>query len=118
MDSNQLLRVGGHLQQFALNRAAKHPLIIPNKHRFTDLLFLQEQLRLHHAPPQMLLAAAREQFWPLKGPSIAKITVQKCFVCMRSHPKLVQLQMVPSPASQATQAKMLTTVGVGYTCPF
>nr|CAH7737509.1 unnamed protein product [Callosobruchus chinensis] len=50
----------------------QHPILLPNAHRFVELLFKYEHNRLIHAGPTQLLSSVRERFWPISGKLTAK----------------------------------------------
>lgn len=116
-DHEDILRVGGRLQRSTLSFDEKHPMLIPQKHRFTQLLLKQEHERLLHAPPQQLLATVRQKFWPINGPSAVKKVVNKCVTCRRARPKLCSQVMAPLPTSRVTQNSTFSTIGIDYTGP-
>ncbi|EFN67947.1 hypothetical protein EAG_00199, partial [Camponotus floridanus] len=75
IDEKGLLRVGGRIQNSKMTFEFKHPIILPLDNRFTRLLFEREHRRLLHVGPQALLYSIRENYWPLKGKSIARKVV-------------------------------------------
>lgn len=117
LDGEKLLRVGGRLQNSTLSYEEKHPLLLPTKHRFTELLFWQEHRRLMHAPPQMLLSMIRQRFWPLNGPISAKKLVYSCLKCRRAQPKPCAQLMAPLPASRVTVNAPFQIIGIDFTAP-
>ena len=80
LDSNGLLRVGGKLQAVTLNFERKHPIVLPDKHRLTKLIFEREHRRLLHAGPQALLAMVHSRYWPLNRRNLARRTFHECIV--------------------------------------
>ena len=61
IDKNNILRVGGRLHNSALQDYSKHPMLLPAKHTLVNLIFLEEHLRMGHAPPQLLLSTVRQK---------------------------------------------------------
>lgn len=67
LDSEKVLRVGGHLGNSNFDYNKKHPVLLDAKHSFSKLLVKHEHLYLFHADPQALLVIIREEYWPLDG---------------------------------------------------
>lgn len=65
LDSKGLICVGGRLSHARISEEAKHPIILPCKHRVTRLIFKAEHIRLHHCGPEQLLASIRQKYWVL-----------------------------------------------------
>jgi len=55
------LRVGGRLKHSHLPCDSKHQLILPPAHHFTELILMNEHLRLLPTDPQLLSASLRKQ---------------------------------------------------------
>ncbi|KAJ8941096.1 hypothetical protein NQ318_019101 [Aromia moschata] len=64
MDTEGIIRVGdgGRLLNSNFAYDKKLPMLLSPSHRFTELLFREEHIRLLHAGPQLLLANSRERF--------------------------------------------------------
>ncbi|GFX22204.1 uncharacterized protein TNCV_2950501 [Trichonephila clavipes] len=78
LDRNQILRVGGRLQNSDLTYRQKHPAILPADHLLTKLIMINTHNRNFHLGPQALLYCTRQRFWPLRGRSIARKIVHEC----------------------------------------
>lgn len=57
--------VGGRLQN-TMSSDTKHPILLPAKHPFTQLVIAYEHRRQQHAGAQTT-AAARAKYWPLSA---------------------------------------------------
>ncbi|GFS95025.1 uncharacterized protein TNCV_4413521 [Trichonephila clavipes] len=86
LDGNQILRVGGRLQNSDLTYSQKHPAILPADHFLTKLIMINIHNRNFHLGPQALLHCTRQRFWPLRGRSIARKIVHECVVCFKNKP--------------------------------
>ncbi|GFX32272.1 integrase catalytic domain-containing protein [Trichonephila clavipes] len=67
LDGNQILRVGGRLQNSDLTYSQKHPALHPVDPLLTKLIMINMHNRNFHLGPQALLYCARQRFWPLRG---------------------------------------------------
>lgn len=118
LDQDQVMRVGGRLQNSNFDYNKIHPVILSSKHHLTELLFLNEHLRLLHAGPQLTLASLRERYWPIRGRNLAKKIVHRCVTCVRNNPKSVSLKMGNLPASRLKPGSVFEITGVDYAGPF
>lgn len=117
IDDSGLLRVGGRLAQSDYVYNKKHPIVLSAKHKFTELLFSREHVRLLHAGPQLLLANIRERFWPLAGRNLARKITRNCVRCFRSKPTTVNPLMGDLPSKRINPAPPFFTSGVDYAGP-
>lgn len=54
IDSDNLLRIGGHEGHSNISKSKMHPIILHGKHAVTKLIIRQEHIRLLHAGPTLL----------------------------------------------------------------
>ena len=67
LDTSEISRVGGRLENSNLSNDQKHPILLPAKCHFTNLIFQSEHIKGLHAGPQLLLSLVRQRFWPING---------------------------------------------------
>ncbi|EEC01139.1 hypothetical protein IscW_ISCW001295, partial [Ixodes scapularis] len=60
IDDIRVLRVGGRLQQVSVSDDLKHPIILLNAHRFTELLTCRAHQRVLHGGVEKTLTELRE----------------------------------------------------------
>jgi hypothetical protein len=118
IDEFGILRVGGRLTQSYLPISKKVPMLLPGKHKFTELVLKSLHLTHCHAAPQLLLALAREQFWIVRGPDIAKKVVKTCIQCHRQNPATASQLMGQLPPSRVTPSRPFSRTGMDYAGPF
>ena len=63
LDRNQLLRVGGRLENSDLTFDQQHPLILPKGHHITTVIVEDIHKKNLHASGQLLLYLIRQKFW-------------------------------------------------------
>lgn len=102
LDSNNIIRVGGRLDNSPYTYDHKHPVLLCSKHHITKLIFRTQHLKLLHAGPLCLLANIRQTYWPLGGRNLARQTVNKCVTCFRHKCKNVQPIMGQLPVHRTT----------------
>lgn len=78
IDSDNLIRVGGRLNNSNYSYNVKHPFLLCSKHHLTKIIFEREHKTLFHAGPQLLLAHIRLTYWPLAGRNLAKQVIRNC----------------------------------------
>ena len=86
LDEQGLLRVGGRLKNSKLSYSRRHPILLPKRHRITELIISHEHVRNLHAGVQATIAAIRQQFWPLSVRATTRQIVRKCIRCLRQNP--------------------------------
>ncbi|XP_015431641.1 PREDICTED: uncharacterized protein LOC107187946 [Dufourea novaeangliae] len=118
LDEKGLMRVGGRLQYATLEYDQKHPVILPAKHPFIDLLIRHEHIRLLHAGCQHVVASLRERYWPLACKRNVKRVIKNCVRCFKVKPQSAIYLMGQLPAVRVTPARPFSTCGVDYAGPF
>lgn len=118
IDEDSILRVGGRLKNANLNFKQKHPIVLPTKHRFSELIVLHEHIRNLHSGCQATLSSVRQQFWPLKGKGLVKSILRKCIPCFRANPRPLVAQMGDLPTARVVPSYPFCNTGVDYAGPF
>ena len=111
---NDIIRVGGRIQKAIIPFSKKHPIILHNKHKLTELIMTNEHLRLMHCGPQQLLYSVREHFWPISGRNLARQIVHKCIVCYKVNPKPCNYLMGNLPAERLNQCTPFSNTGCDF----
>ncbi|KAL0818992.1 hypothetical protein ABMA28_008279 [Loxostege sticticalis] len=117
LDSNDIIRVGGRLNNSPYNYDVKHPILLCSKHHLTIILFDNFHKKYLHAGPQLLLANIRQTFWPLGGRNLSKKCVNKCVRCCRYKAKTVQPIMGQLPSSRTELEFPFLHCSVDYAGP-
>ncbi|XP_058816400.1 uncharacterized protein LOC131679681 [Topomyia yanbarensis] len=116
-EREELIRVGGRLIHSNEPEDAKHPIVLPARHRLTRMILKHYHERLLHAGPQLLLSVVRLRYWPLGGRNVARETVHRCQKCFRSKPTPLQQFMGDLPAARVTISRPFSRSGVDYFGP-
>ncbi|BET00044.1 Pao retrotransposon peptidase [Nesidiocoris tenuis] len=113
-----LIRVGGRLNYSGLDFDHRHPVILPKKGKFVELLIDQHHVDNLHTGPHLLMAILQRRFWILSGRDIVRRRVQRCNTCFRNKPKPLQPKMAPLPSIRFEQCKAFLNCGVDFAGPF
>ncbi|XP_062556615.1 uncharacterized protein LOC134221439 [Armigeres subalbatus] len=114
----RLLRVGGRIRHSDLPRDQKHPIILPEKNFFTDLVIETIHREQLHIGLNGLLAKVRQQFWPVNAKRTINRVLGKCVKCFRANPRDVVQYMGDLPSVRVTAAEPFLRTGVDYAGPF
>ncbi|KMQ90228.1 hypothetical protein RF55_10034, partial [Lasius niger] len=118
LNNKGLICVGGRLRHARISEGAKHPMILPGKHRITRLIFKAEHIRLHHCGPEQLLTSIRQKYWILSGRREARRITRSCLNCFRLHPSGARVKMGDIPEARiAGFLRPFAVSGVDYAGP-
>ncbi|XP_029055179.2 uncharacterized protein LOC114882455 [Osmia bicornis bicornis] len=114
LDDDGLLRVGGRLKK---SYTTRHPILLPKRHRLTDLIIRHEHVRNLHAGVQATIAAVRQRFWPLSVRSTTRRIVRDCVACFKANPSISEATMGELPAKRVEPSRPFAHCGVDYAGP-
>lgn len=117
LDEEGIIRVGGRLQHASISEEAKHPAILPSRHKVTSLIIQQYHLRNLHAAPQLLLAILREKVWILQARRSIRSVLHKCMICYRVKPRLASQLMGQLPKERLTPSRPFAVTGLDLCGP-
>ncbi|XP_062541716.1 uncharacterized protein LOC134209715 [Armigeres subalbatus] len=113
----QVIRIGGRLNQAPQPFDSKHQLLLPATHPFSKLLVRSCHEKNLHAAPQLLITIIRLRYWITGARSLARSITRNCVTCVRARPKLLEQFMVDLPASRVTATRPFTVTGIDYWGP-
>ena len=114
-----VIRVGGRLHNASVCYEVRHPVLLPSKHRVTDLIVMYFHVREGHSGSLHTLAATRERFWVIKGHSTVRRVLRDCRSCRLINAPSGKQVMAPLPKVRVSaHTKMFYNVGVDYAGPF
>ena len=118
LDADGLLRVGGRLTHAYMTEDAKHPLILPYKHKLTKLAIADVHENQFHSQTEGTLYELRATFWVIKGRRAVREVVGACLDCRKRHAKPFHPEMAPLPACRVTPFQPpFSQIGVDYFGP-
>ena len=118
LDKEGFLRVGGRLQHSHLPYDSKHQLILPPAHHITELIIMNEHMRLLHAGPQLLSASLRQQYWIPRMKQVIRPVLHRFLPCFKLNAAASQRLMGQLPLARVTVAHPFVNVGIDYVGPF
>lgn len=119
IDEVGILRVGGRLRKSTfLTFDAKHPILLPQKHRFTDLVIEQYHRENCHPGLKTLHNLIIQTFWILSPRSAIYRCLSKCIKCFRCKPQSYTPYMADLPRFRISQVKAFSQVCLDYAGPF
>ncbi|KAL0146815.1 hypothetical protein M9458_057754 [Cirrhinus mrigala] len=114
LDADELLCVGGRLQQSNFSYREKHPWIVPSKGRYCKLLVQYNHEVTMHSGLRDTLVRIRNRQWILQGRQLVKTILSKCTVCKRFKAKPTQQDMAPLPRDRITETPPFKVTGVDF----
>ncbi|XP_037906171.1 uncharacterized protein LOC119648480 [Hermetia illucens] len=116
LDSDQILRVGGRIQQSAANFDTKHPILLPRGHMANLVIKHYHHLMLH-GPAQLVHSTIRTKYWIIDGLTAVKQFGRKCTHCFRMNAKPSQQLMGILPQERVRPGKPFARTGIDYAGP-
>ncbi|KAJ0171792.1 hypothetical protein K1T71_012555 [Dendrolimus kikuchii] len=117
IDNDGLLRVGGRLDRATIDENRKHPIIIPSKSHFTDLLIADAHQKTLHGGPQLMLNYLRSRYWVLNAKNRTKFYVRNCIACVRHAARNSEQLMGQLPKARVTASRPFYQSGLDYAGP-
>ena len=118
LDAQNVLRVGGRLVNSLLPYGVKHPIVLPKKDHFVDLLLRYEHFRNNHIGPNGLIAIVRQTYWIINAKTQAKRIVSRCTVCFKHNPKRSKQLLGSLPLERTENVRAFYNIGVDLCGPF
>lgn len=117
LDKNGLLRTGGRLENSDIPLPQKHPIILAKKSHITELIILNEHIRLLHSGPKSLLANLNQKYWLINGIRQVKKVTHKCLVCFRLKAGAAKQLMGSLPQDRVTACRPFKKVAIDFAGP-
>ena len=117
IDKNDIMRVGGRIQN-ASNASYDqiHQVILP-KHHLSHIIISELHISFGHPAQQALLAIVRQRFWPLSAKTTIRRIIHQCIRCYRAKPLHLDQFMGNLPNKRITPSHPFENCGVDYAGP-
>ena len=80
LDEDKIIRYKGQINNADTTEESKNPVLLPSRHRYTELLIRERHDHVHHSGVRETLNAIRETHWVLKGREAVKRVIAKCTI--------------------------------------
>ena len=116
--AENVLRVGGRLQNAPICFDLKHPIILPSHSRLTELIILEHHLKVGHSGIGHTWSSLRQSFWIIKGSATVRRVLGKCIFCRRRNASVGSQLMADLPSGRLQIDKpVFSHVGIDYFGP-
>ena len=95
LDEDKIIRCKGRINNRDTTEESKNPVLLPSRHRYTELLIRERHDHVHHNGVRETLNAIRETHWVLKGREAVKRVIRKCTICRRHEGKTIHCSRLP-----------------------
>jgi len=117
LDSANLVRVGGHMQNSNWSERRKHPILIPKESHLAVLIVRHWHLYACHARLRLLIALVQQQFWIIGIRLIVHQVIRKCLICAKMSAANPQPIMADLPSFRVQEAHPFSVVEIDYAGP-
>lgn len=113
IDTENIVRCEGRISQ-----STKQPILLPTKHRFTELIIREKHEVVHHDGIKETLSCVREKYWILRGREAVKRVVTKCVTCKKFEGKTFATPKEPPlPSSRVSDEPPFSNAGIDFASP-
>ena len=98
------MRCKGRLGRGKLPFDTKLPILLPNSHRFTELVIQSAHEKVYHNGVRETLLELRSKYWTPKGRQTVKRILNKCLLCRK-------LEGLPYPSHAVSDLPEFRVVG-------
>ena len=117
-DENGIIRCQGRIDHSGLPVEAQRPILLPAKHRFTELVIEEAHHTVHHNGIRETLNRIREKYWVLRGRESVKGLLKKCVVCKKLEGKPFSTPPAPVlPESRVSDEPPFAYTGLDFAGP-
>ena len=118
VEKEEILHCTGRLSNSELDSEAREPIVLPRKHKFTELVIAQCHESVMHGGVRSTLAQLRTKYWTAKGRQEVKRVINACLVCKRWNCKAcTKPQQAALPEFRVKRAAPFENSGVDFAGP-
>lgn len=117
IDGNDVLRVGGRLENSELTFDQRHPIILPAKHQVVTNLISEAHEKTMHGSELLILAYLRNRFYLPRMSEKVRNFNQACLKCFRFSKQQQSTLMGSLPRARVNFANPFEHTGVDYAGP-
>ena len=118
LDNDKIICCKGRVNNADTTEECKNPVLLPLRHRYTELLIRERHDRIHHNGVRETLNAIQETHWVLKGREAVKRVIRKCTICIRYEGNPFTAPSSPDlPTDRGYEGPPLTYTGIDFVGP-
>lgn len=117
IDASGILRIGGRLHHADFDYNEQHPIVLPKKGRYIDMLIDHAHIQTKHGGATLVANYIRRTFWIIDARNAIRARIHKCVTCFRyTNHGLTQL-MGNLPEPRVNISRTFSHTGVDYAGP-
>jgi Pao retrotransposon peptidase/Protein of unknown function (DUF1759)/Family of unknown function (DUF5641)/Integrase zinc binding domain/Putative peptidase (DUF1758) len=116
LDEQDIMRVGGRLENSSLTYDQKHPIILKKGHLLT-LMIKEAHQKTLHGGIELTTAVIRQKYWIVNLKSQVKKEINNCMTCKKQKARTSHQLMGHLPESRSRPSRPFTHTGVDYAGP-
>ena len=118
VDEHGVIRCAGRIHNSPLDDCAKFPVLLPKKHRLTDLVILDTHRKLLHSGAGLTITEIRQNYWIPSIRQCVNHMLRTCVPCRKTVGKpYAKPDSPPLPKDRVTDVTLFTTTGVDFAGP-
>eukprot|EP00794_Sanderia_malayensis_P000784 gene784-biopygen61 len=118
LHTDGFIRRGGRLNNTSLTFDQKDPILLPTRHKVTELIVQECHQRIGHEKVNRTLAEVRAQYWIPRGRQLMKSIIKGCQQCrLLSGSHLKAPAMAPLPDTTVVRTRPFQHTGVDFAGP-
>ena len=108
----------GRIHNSSLDNCTKFPILLPKKHKFTDLVILDAHTKMLHSGVGQTITHIRQSYWIPSIRQCVNLIIQKCIQCRKIMGKpYTKPDSPPLPKDRVVDVIPFTTTGVDFAGP-
>ena len=113
LDGDEVIHVGGRLENSFLNNECKHPISLPKVGKITELLIRHHHKLAAHSGRGITLNEIRSSgYWIVDANSAVKNIIHNCVECRRHRGRLGEQKMANLPSCRLNESAPFTHCGI------
>ena len=115
LNEDKIIRCKGRINNADTTEESKNPILLPSRHRYTELLIRERHDHVHHNGVRETLNVIRETHWVLKGKDALKRVTRKCTICRRYEGKPFTTPLfLDLPTDRVYEGPPFTYTGIDF----